>query len=102
MMSTTNQPFRKLLYQYHFDIMDVFERNQKSAASRMFQLLLPLEKIYDENPNSFMIRIFMDAKADEIVNIFKDNSSVDTSQLVSVLKRVSSVNSKKWKQIDSL
>ncbi|MDO3694694.1 DUF4835 family protein [Wenyingzhuangia sp. chi5] len=102
MLATVNEPYRKLEYQYHFDIMDVFERNQKSAASRMVQLLLPLEKMYDENPNSFMIRIFMDAKADEIVNIFKDNSSVDTSELVSVLKRVSSNNSKKWRQIDSL
>lgn len=101
MLAPANESYRKLMFQYHYDVMDVFERNQKTAASKMLKLLLPLEKMYDENPNSFMIRIMMDAKADEIVNIFKNNSSIDASELVSVLKRVYSVNSKKWKQIDS-
>lgn len=102
MLAPANEPFRKLMFQYHFDVMDVFEKNQKSAASKMQRQLLSLKKIYEENPNSFMIRIFMDAKADEIVNIFRNNSSIDTSELVSVLKRVSSTNSKKWRQINSL
>lgn len=101
MISSSNQPFRKLSYQYHYEIMDVFEKNQKRATSQMLKLLLPLDKLYDENPNTFMIRILMDAKADEIVNIFKKSSSVDTSKLISVLKRVSSINSKKWKKIGS-
>lgn len=102
MLAATSEAYRKLVYQYHYDIMDVFERNQNSASKRMIQILLPLEKIYNENPNSFMLRIFMDTKADEIVNIFNGNSATDTSELLSVLKRVSPVNSKKWKQINSL
>ncbi|MGY5353278.1 type IX secretion system protein PorD [Wenyingzhuangia sp. IMCC45467] len=102
MLASASELYRKLMFQYHYDVMDVFERNQKAAASKMIQQLQLLEKMYDENPNSFMIRIFMDAKADEIVNIFQNNSAVDTSELVSILKRVSSTNSKKWRQINSL
>ncbi|MEN8805558.1 MAG: DUF4835 family protein [Wenyingzhuangia sp.] len=99
MLSTSNAPFRKLMFEYHYEVMDTFERNQKSAATKMLKLLLPLKDIYEDNPNTFMIRIMMDAKADEIVNIFKKNTAIETTNLVNVLKRVYSVNSKKWKQI---
>lgn len=102
MLSTNNDPYRKLIYEYHFDIMDSFEGDPQSSTYKLFQLLLTLNNIYDANPNSFMIRTMMNTKSDEIVNIFKQNSSVDTSTLVSMLKRVSTANYKKWRLIDAI
>ncbi|MGY6647186.1 type IX secretion system protein PorD [Wenyingzhuangia sp. IMCC45574] len=94
-----NDRFREVFFKYHFDCMDAFERNQRRAVTNILRTLKPLKDIYDENPNSISIRIFTDAKSDELVNIFRKNRGVDASELVSILRRVAPNNSKKWKQI---
>lgn len=101
LLALENEPFRKTLYSYHYDCMDTFERNQKAAANKLLKSLLTFKDIYSSNPNNILIRSFMDAKSDEIVNVFRKNRGINTSQLVSILKKVSANNSKKWKQIYS-
>ncbi|MGY5350962.1 type IX secretion system protein PorD [Wenyingzhuangia sp. IMCC45533] len=101
LLALENEPFRKTLYSYHYDSMDVFERNQKTAATKLLRSLLTFKDIYNANPNNILIRSFMDAKSDEIINIFRKNRGIDTTELIAVLKKVSANNSKKWKQIYS-
>ncbi len=101
MIALDNEPLRKIIYSYHYDCMDIFERNQKAAATKLSNLLVTLKGIYNSNPNSIVLRSFMDAKSDEIVNIYRKNRGVNTTELVSVLKRIASNNSKKWRQIYS-
>ncbi len=101
LLALSNEPFRKILYSYHYDCMDSFERNEKVTSKKIIATLLKLKEIYQSDPNNILIRSFMDAKTDEIVNIFRKNRGIDTSELISVLKKVSSNNSKKWKQIYS-
>lgn len=98
-LSLENDKFRELFYKYHFDCLDGFERNQRNTINKILRTLKPLKEIYDANPNNIAIRIFTDAKSDELVNIFRKNRGVDASELVSILKRVAPNNSKKWKQI---
>ena len=46
-----------------------------------------------------VLRLFMDAKADEIVKIFSDGPNVDTRKLVDALNRMSAINASKWAEI---
>lgn len=99
MLSSANEPYRDLFYNYHYEGLDVFERNRKKALTKILKTLLTLEDIYNSNPNNLVLRLFTDAKSDEIVNIFRKDRRVDAKELVSVLKKVSPNNSKIWKQI---
>ncbi|MDO6736947.1 DUF4835 family protein [Wenyingzhuangia sp. 2_MG-2023] len=99
LLASENELYRELFYNYHYECLDAFERNQKIAAGKIVKKLLILKDIYDANPNNIAIRLFTDAKSDEIVNMFRKNRNIDTAELVSVLKRVSPNNSKKWRQI---
>ncbi|WP_010136671.1 type IX secretion system protein PorD [Ochrovirga pacifica] len=94
-----NNMYRDLFYEYHYDAMDEFERNQKKAVTKIVKTLSYFKDIYNQNPNSIALRLFTDAKSDELINIFRKNRGVDTSELLVVLKKVAPNNSKKWKQI---
>jgi hypothetical protein len=50
-------------------------------------------------PNSFLTRVFFDAKADEIVSIFTGGPAVDNANLVDKLFTISPMNSAKWSEI---
>ncbi|NIJ44972.1 hypothetical protein FHR24_001411 [Wenyingzhuangia heitensis] len=101
LLTQSNESFRKIYYSYHFESLDTFERNQKTAVKKLIADVILLKEIYDDNPNNILIRMMMDAKADEIVNVFRKNRGVDVAPLVSVLKKIAPNNSKKWKQIYS-
>lgn len=99
MISSTNEPYRKLFYDYHYGALDVFERNKKQALKGIIKSVVGLKTIYDDNPNNLVLRLFTDAKSDEIVNMFRKDRKIDAIELVSVLKSIFPNNSKLWRQI---
>jgi hypothetical protein len=48
-----------------------------------------------------LLRLFFDAKADEIVNLYSDGSNTRSKQrLLAVLQKISPNNSSKWRKIN--
>jgi hypothetical protein len=74
--------------------------NLNNAKEVIQNSILPLEEIYKQRPNSILIRLFMDAKSEEIVNIFKEGPKIDTNDLKRVLNTISATNSAKWQKIN--
>jgi hypothetical protein len=50
-------------------------------------------------PNSFLLRTFFDAKADEIEQIFSEGPNVNISDIVETLNKVAPMHSSKWRNI---
>ena len=94
-----NKKYRKALYTYHLEGLDKMESNKKEAKNTVLDAIMSLKKVYSNNMTSFVLRMFMDAKADEIVDIFSDGPNVDTRELVSTLNKISATNATKWAKI---
>lgn len=94
-----NKDYRRALYKYHLAGLDLMEKDVKAAKSTILDAVMMLKNIYNNNMTSPVLRVFMDAKADEIVKIFSDGPQVDTRALVDALNRMSAVNSSKWAEI---
>ena len=58
-----------------------------------------LQKMHGRRPNSFLMRVFFDSKANEVASIFSGGPSVSISQLVNALNKISPVNASKWQKI---
>ena len=59
-----------------------------------------LDDIFNRTVGNYLIRLFFDAKSDEIVNIYSDGATTrKKAKLKEVLKRISTSNSSKWKEI---
>jgi hypothetical protein len=99
MLSPTFVSFRKTMYEYHLKAMDKMAENPKESKENIKSALKTLTEVSDSRPNSFLVRLFFDAKADEIVSIYTDGPKIDVTEVINALNRLSPTNSSKWGKI---
>ena len=85
---------------YHLKGLDVLSTNQQNAKTQIANAIGMLRTIYNNRPNAFLLRIFMDSKADEIVDIFSDGPHFDSKNLKEDLIKISPLNASKWNEIE--
>ncbi len=98
-VSPTYKEFRTTLYEYHIQGLDVMSDDPKKAKAKMTTMFDGLNQMNRRRPNSFLMRVFFDAKADEILDIFSGGPSVNITEVVSILNRIAPMHSSKWRQI---
>lgn len=98
-ISSTFNPVRLANYEYHFNGLDKMADNTKVAKENIIKALAELAKIHSIRPNAFVTRVFFDTKSDEIQSIFSGGPSVNISDLVDNLNRISPTNASKWANI---
>lgn len=99
MLSQTFEAYREVMYQYHRNGLDLMHQDQKQAKSNIANALVSLEAMNRVRPNSFILRTFFDAKADEIQDIFSSGPNVNIDELVSALNNVAPMYSSQWRNI---
>ena len=99
MLSPTFVSFRKTMYEYHLKAKDKMAENPKESKENIKSALKTLTEVSDSRPNSFLVRLFFDAKADEIVSIYTDGPKIDVTEVINSLNRLSPTNSSKWGKI---
>ncbi len=99
LLSPVYEPFRMAVYNYHIHGLDIMVDDSRTAKETISRSIMELEKIFDDRPNTFLIRVFMDTKGDEIVDIFSDGPRIETTQLRQVLTKIFPSFDPKWKEI---
>ena len=98
-MSPTFAEMRSAMYNYHIEGMDIMNESSKKGKEKIIAALGELQKVHGRRPNSFLMRLFFDAKADEITDILSGGPSVNISQTVDILNRIAPIHSQKWRTI---
>lgn len=98
-MSPMFKEFRTVMYNYHRRGLDTMSENQKDAKNEIALALGYFKDMNRRRPNSYLVRIFFDAKAEEIEQIFTDGPSVDIVELIETLNKVAPMHSSKWRNI---
>lgn len=98
-LSKTYSAYRTVLYQYHREGLDVMASDVKKGKTAIASALMDFNDLHKRRPNSFLVRTFFDAKADEISDIFSAGPNVKITELVSVLTKVAPMHTKKWGKI---
>jgi hypothetical protein len=98
-LAPTYNLFRSALYTYHLKGLDVMHQDKKRAKQKIAESIGMLKAIYDSRPNAILLRVFMDAKADEIVSAFSDGPNYDAFKLKEDLLKISPLNAAKWNDI---
>lgn len=92
--------FRNATYMYHRRGLDEFSLNSAIAKQNMEEAIISLESIYNKTVGNYLIRVFFDAKADEIVNMYSDDvKSRNQDRVTEVVKKLSPNNNAKWRNI---
>ena len=98
-LSGTYDGYRSALYTYHMQGLDLMHTDKTNAKKNIEESILMLKGIYNRRPNALLIRVFMDSKADEIVDVFSDGPRFDTGFLIEDLTKISPSNLSKWNTI---
>ncbi|MDG1682491.1 MAG: DUF4835 family protein [Flavobacteriaceae bacterium] len=98
-LSPTFKEFSNVLYNYHLNGLDKMYDDTKKSKLNISKSIISLERINSRRPNSYIMKVFFDTKADEIQDIFSDGPSVEITNLSSTLSKLAPMHSSKWRKI---
>jgi len=98
-MSPTYKEYRSVLYNYHIGGLDLMQQGAKRAKEKVAAAIMEFQKMNSRRPNSFILRVFFDAKASEIEDIFSDGPSVNIADMMAALTSIAPLHSSKWRNI---
>lgn len=99
-MSPTYKEYREVLYNYHRGGLDNMHENPKKGKQLVSDALLSFQTMNNRRPNSFILRVFFDAKAEEIEDVFSDGPSVEIDGLLTTLSKIAPMHASKWRNIN--
>jgi hypothetical protein len=92
-------PFRELIYRYHRLGLDVMAEKPDIGRSEIAEALKNIQRVYRSKPDTYINRIFFDAKSDELVNIFSKGSTDEKGRVMIILTECDPSNSGKYAKI---
>jgi hypothetical protein len=101
LLSPKLKTFRSVMYKYHIQGLDNFASNKNFAKQTIEDSIISMESLFNKTVGNYLIRVFFDAKADEIVNIYSEGPKTRRGKnIAETLKRISSTNNSKWRNIE--
>lgn len=93
------KPLRNALHMYHLNGLDILTEQTEMGRDEITSALFEVKKSANKKQNSYLTKVFFDAKADEITKIYSDGFITNKNELVDMLKQIDPANSNKWDRI---
>lgn len=94
-------PLRNAYYTFHRLGLDQMASKLSEGRDEVANSLLNIQKVFRDKPdqNLFYLKIFFDAKSDELVNIFTEAYSSEKQRVYQILAEIDQPNEAKYKKI---
>lgn len=100
LMNSVYTPIREYIYKYHRLGLDLMGTRLADGCTSIAEGMNDLLKVYRQKSDSYLMAIFFDAKADEIVNIFAGSSDqTQQNKVYNILKEIDASNLSKYDKI---
>lgn len=93
------KPMRECMYKYHREGFDKLSENIEEGRNAVTEALSLLRKVHRDKPGSFNLKMFFNAKANELVNLYSQATPQDKAKAVNLLNQIDPGNSGKWEKI---
>lgn len=90
------KPVREAYYTYHMKGMDVMSNDIEEARLQITNSLQLLQKVWKIMPNSMLLKVWFNAKVNEIVNIYCKALIADKNKVIAILKEADPANADKY------
>ena len=100
----TNSTYSKIhdfYYQYHRLGLDVMSETPDAGRAVILESLKLLQQVNAQKSNLAIIRIILNTKKDEIINIFKEGMPSEKTQVVNIMKQIDPTNSSAYDAINT-
>jgi len=99
LLSPVFKDYRTAMYEYHVKGLDIMISDKKEAKKTISSAVMKMRNVYNRRNNAFLLRVFMDTKSDEIVDVFSDGPNTNNSELKETLLRIYPSFNTKWDKI---
>ena len=99
LLNSRYSDFHMAMYSYHRDGLDKLAEEPEDARFAITEALEGLKSIYRDNPSAFVLKLFFDAKKDEIVNIYSGAFANEQARIIKTLVEIDPPNSTKYQSI---
>ena len=98
-MNNAYTELRKFNFEYHRKGLDMMADNAYEGRSSISQSLVYLQNVHEQRPGLFALQLMIDAKRDEIINIFSEGNPREKTDAANIMKDVDPANSSKYSKI---
>ncbi|MFM7023807.1 MAG: DUF4835 family protein [Flavobacteriales bacterium] len=99
LMNEVYEPLRICNYKYHRLGLDIMAKETVKGRETITESLKLLDALVRRKPNSYSVKVFFDAKYQEIINIYKDDSVADKQAMVDYLTKIDPGNGNRYNKI---
>ena len=100
-LNDSYEPIREFYYRYHRQGLDMMDGKVTEGRAVIAESLENLQVVYRNRPDPFMhiLRVVLDAKADEFINIFSESFTEEKNRAVTILLEIDPANKTKYEKI---
>ena len=92
-------PLRQFLYQYHRLGLDVMSEHPDEGRAAILQALDNLQTVYNSYPTCFFLQLLIEAKRDEIINVFSEGTQQEKTKATNIMKQIDPSKSSQYDAI---
>ena len=96
LLNDAYSPLRETMYMYHRQGLDRMSDKLENGRTAIEESIENLKTVHNKKPGSYLMSIFVDTKADEIVNIFKEAFPDQKNRVIRIMKDVDPANASKY------
>ncbi|HPE87368.1 MAG: DUF4835 family protein [Bacteroidia bacterium] len=101
MMNSSYVGIRDFLYKYHRKGLDAMADNIQLGRSFTTQALEDLRKASRQKPGLFALQLILDAKRDEIINIYTEGMPNEKSKIIQIMNEIDPANASRYQKIEN-
>ncbi len=91
--------YRKCMYSYHRNGLDLMNEKIEEGRANIAESLRDLQKVFRRRPSTYILQMFFDSKADELVNIFSKTFPDERNRVMTILNEIDPSNGSKYEKI---
>lgn len=98
-MNKSYASFRTCMYNYHRMGLDMMSERVEEGRANIANALKDIQKVFRRRPSTYILTMFFDAKADELVNVFSKSYPDERNRVMAILNEVDPSNGRKYEKI---
>ncbi len=99
LMNSSYNDLRTFNYRYHRLGLDVMSKGVMKGRAEINKSLNLLKNVYKKRPGLYLLQVIIQAKRDEMINIFKNGDPAEKSNFVAIMKDIDPANSSKYNRV---
>lgn len=99
LLNSSYQTIRGFLYDYHRKGLDLMADDVEGGRKVVGNSLKYLEVVYKKRPNLYVLQVMLEAKRQEIINLYSEASPAEKMAMINMMKEVDPPNGTRYEEV---